>query len=347
MEKKFCIHPDFKLNGHTYNKESISELAITLIRDGEAYEKDLGNLILQWFDDYDYITLTTSGTTGKPKEVKLSKEAMEASALATGEFFRLQPKDKALLCLPTHYIAGKMMFIRAVVLGLELDFVNPTKEPLKNNDKIYDFVAMVPLQVHNSITQIEQCKTLIVGGAKLSDRTKDILNEMMVNVYETYGMTETITHIAAKRITENYFTVLPHANISQDKRGCLVIEAPLVSKHLIVTNDIVEMPNDIQFAWIGRYDNLVNSGGVKLVPETIEQKLSDYIPYRFYVIGKEDPVLGQKLVLVIEHSPYKLLPEAFGSLEKFEKPKETIFIEKFKETPTGKVLRRETINELV
>ena len=347
MEKKLCIHPDFKLNGHTYNKESISELAITLIRDGEAYEKDLGNLILQWFDDYDYITLTTSGTTGKPKEVKLSKEAMEASALATGEFFKLQPKDKALLCLPTHYIAGKMMFIRAVVLGLELDFVNPTKEPLKNNDKVYDFVAMVPLQVHNSITQIEQCKTLIVGGAKLNDRTKDILNEMMVNVYETYGMTETITHIAAKRISENYFTVLPHANISQDERGCLVIEAPLVSNHLIVTNDLVEMPNDIQFAWIGRYDNLVNSGGVKLVPEKIEQKLSDYIPYRFYVIGKEDAELGQKLVLVIEHEPYTLLPEAFGSLDKFEKPKETIFVEKFKETPTGKVLRRETINELV
>ena len=347
MEKKLCIHPDFKLNGHTYNKESISELAISLIRDGEAHEKDLGNLILQWFDDYDYITLTTSGTTGKPKIVKLSKEAMEASAMATGEFFKLQPKDKALLCLPTHYIAGKMMFIRAVVLGLELDFVNPTKEPLKNNDKIYDFVAMVPLQVHNSITQIEQCKTLIVGGAKLCDTTKDILNEMMVNVYETYGMTETITHIAAKRITEKYFTVLPHANISQDERGCLVIEAPLVSKHLIVTNDLVEMPNDIQFAWIGRYDNLINSGGVKLVPEKIEQKLSDYIPYRFYVIGKKDVELGQKLVLVIEHSPYTLLPEAFESLEKYEKPKEIIFVEKFKETPNGKVLRRETINELV
>src|SRR5690606_13155166 len=307
----------------------------------------LGNLILEWFDDNDYISLTTSGTTGKPKEVKLSKEAMEASALATGEFFRLQPKDKALLCLPTHYIAGKMMFIRAVVLGLELDFVNPTKEPLKNNDKIYDFVAMVPLQVHNSITQIEQCKTLIVGGAKLNENTKSILNEMMVNVYETYGMTETITHIAAKRINENYFTVLPHANISQDERGCLVIEAPLVSDNLIVTNDLVEMPNDIQFAWIGRYDNLVNSGGVKLVPEIIEQKLADYIPYRFYVIGKEDVELGQKLVLVIEHAPYTLVPEAFSSLEKFEKPKETIFVNKFKETPTGKVLRRETINESV
>ena len=344
MENKLCIHPDFKLNGHTYNKDTISELAITLIRDGEAHEKDLGNLILQWFDGNDFITLTTSGTTGKPKEIKLSKQAMEASALATGEFFKLQPKDKALLCLSTNCIAGKMMFIRAIVLGLELDFVNPTKEPLTNNTKIYDFVAMVPLQVHNSITQIEQCKTLIVGGAKLNDKTKSILQGMLVNVYETYGMTETITHIAAKRIDEEYFTVLPHATISVDDRGCLVIEAPLVADHLIVTNDLVEMPNDIQFAWIGRFDNLINSGGVKLIPEKIEQKLADYIPYRFYVIGKDDEELGQKLILVIEHESYTLLPEALGSLEKFEKPKEIIFVPKFKETPTGKVLRKETIS---
>lgn len=343
MEQKICIHPDFKLNGHSYNKESISELAIMLIRDGEAHEKDLGDLILQWFDDNDYITLTTSGTTGKPKEIKLKKQAMEASALATGEFFKLSPKDKALLCLPARYIAGKMMFIRAVLLGLELDFVNPTKEPLKNNDKVYDFVAMVPLQVHHSITQIEQCKILIVGGAKLNEQTKKLLSGMMVDVYETYGMTETITHIAAKKIDEKYFTVLPHANISQDERGCLIIEAPLVSDYLIVTNDMVEMPNDIQFAWIGRHDNIINSGGVKLIPEIIEQKLSEYIPYRFYVIGKEDAELGQKLVLVIEHVPYTLLSEVFDSLEKYEKPKETVFISKFKETPTGKVLRRETI----
>lgn len=343
MEKKICIHPDFKLNGHAHTKDSICELAITLIRDGEPHEQDLGNLILQWFDEEKYIVLMTSGTTGTPKEIKIGKEAMEASALATGEFFKLQPKDKALLCLPARYIAGKMMFVRAVILGLELDYVNPTKDPLKNTSKIYDFVAMVPLQVQHSITQIEQCKILIVGGAKLNDTVKEMLNGMLVDVYETYGMTETITHIAAKKINEKYFTVLPHANISVDERGCLVIEAPLVSNFLVVTNDLVEMPNDIQFRWLGRYDNIVNSGGVKLVPELIEQKLSEYIPYRFYVIGKNDEELGEKLLLVIENSPYTLVPEAFGSLEKFEKPKEIIFVSKFKETPTGKIMRKETL----
>ena len=132
-----------------------------MIRDGEAHEKDLGELILEWFDDKNYITLSTSGTTGKPKQLQLCKEAMRASALATGEFLICYQKDKALLCLPARYIAGKMMFIRAVVLGLELDFVNPCKEPLKETDKkCMIFVAMVPLQVHHSITQIEQCKNI-------------------------------------------------------------------------------------------------------------------------------------------------------------------------------------------
>lgn len=303
----------------------------------------MGNLILQWFDDNDFVELTTSGTTGVPKKVKLSKEAMRHSALATGEFFNLKSGDSALLCLPTQYIAGKMMFVRAAVLGLDLDYVNPCKEPLKNTEKIYDFVAMVPLQVQHSITQIEQCKILIVGGAKLSASVKDLLSGMMVDVYETYGMTETITHIAAKKIDDKYFTVLPHANISTDERGCLIIEAPLVANGLVVTNDLVEMINDIQFRWIGRVDNLINSGGIKLIPEQIEEKLSEYIPYRFFVMGVEDDDLGQKLVLVIENSPYTLVPEALNALERFEKPKEIFFVEHFKETPTGKILRKDTL----
>lgn len=337
------LHPHFKLNGQSFSVEQLCEQAIHLIRDGEPYEKELGDLILQWFDEKDFVELTTSGTTGTPKQLKLPKRAMMHSALATGEFFNLKPGDTALLCLPTRYVAGKMMFVRAVTLGLELDYVNPCKEPLCHTDKVYDFVAMVPLQVQQSITQIEQCKKLIVGGAKLNDSVKEILYDMMTEVYETYGMTETITHIAAKKIQEEYFTVLPHATISIDDRGCLVIEAPLVANSLIVTNDIVEMRNDIQFRWIGRADNVINSGGIKLIPEQIEDKLSQYIPYRFFVIGKEDEKYGQKLVLVIEHTPYTLLQEAFESLEKYERPKEILFVERFKETPTGKILRKQTI----
>lgn len=345
MKDKMCIHPYFRLNGYEYSQESLSELAITLVKDGEAYEKELGDFILEWLNKNDFVELTTSGTTGVPKNIRLSKEAMIHSALATGEFFGLNPSDSALLCLPTRYIAGKMMFVRAVVLGLELDYVNPCREPLKNTDKVYDFVAMVPLQVQHSITQIEQCKKLIVGGAKLNDDVKTLLKNMLIEVYETYGMTETITHIAAKKIEEDYFTVLPHANISMDDRGCLIIEAPLVANGLVFTNDLVTMVNDIQFQWLGRIDNIINSGGIKLIPEQIEQKLSEYIPYRFFVIGKEDKDLGQKLVLVIEHEPYTLLSEVTQSLSPYERPKEILFVTQFKETPTGKILRKETVSK--
>lgn len=346
MKDKMCIHPYFRLNGYEYSQESLSELAITLVKDGEAYEKELGDFILEWFNKNDFVALTTSGTTGAPKNIRLSKEAMIHSALATGDFFGLNPGDSALLCLPTRYIAGKMMFVRAVVLGLKLDYVNPCKEPLKNTDKIYDFVAMVPLQVQHSITQIEQCKKLIVGGAKLNDGVRSLLKNMLIEVYETYGMTETITHIAAKKIEEDFFTVLPHANISMDDRGCLIIEAPLVANGLVVTNDLITMVNDIQFQWLGRIDNVINSGGIKLIPEQIEHKLSEYIPYRFFVIGKEDKELGQRLVLVIEHDSYSLSPEAIESLGQYERPKEILFVKQFKETPTGKILRKETVGEM-
>jgi|SRR5690554_526355 len=344
MKDKMKLHPYFRLNGFEFTIESLSELAISLIKEGQAYEKELGDFILEWFNENDSVALTTSGTTGAPKQIRLSKQAMIHSALATGAYFDLNPGDTAILCLPTRYIAGKMMFVRAIILGLQLDFVNPSKAPLEKTDKIYDFVAMVPLQVQHSITQIEQCKKLIIGGAQLDEDLKSLLKNRMVEVYETYGMTETITHIAAKKIEETYFTVLPHADISTDDRGCLVIEAPSICEGLIVTNDLVNLINDVQFQWLGRIDNVINSGGVKLIPEQIEHKLSEYIPYRFFVIGKKDKELGEKLVLVIEQQPaYDLVPEAFESLRPYERPKEILFVNQFKETPTGKILRRATL----
>ncbi len=337
------INPYFKLNGRSFKDNELCELAITLIKDGEPHEKELGELILQWFDDNDYVILMTSGTTGDPKPIQLSKAGMIASAKATAKFFKLKKGDSALLCLPTRYIAGKMMFIRALVTGLELDYVSPTSNPLIKITKTYDFVPMVPLQVQNSIDKLHQIKTLIVGGAKLSESIKEKITPTTTQIYETYGMTETITHIAAKKIDEDYFEVLPHANISVDSRGCLQIDVPSVSKEQIVTNDLVTLKDERHFKWLGRIDNVINSGGIKLFPELIEEKLSHYIPYRFFVIGKEDETLGNKLVLVIESEPYQLVKEAFDSLDNYEKPKEIQFVNKFKETPTGKILRRENV----
>ncbi|SFJ18073.1 AMP-binding protein [Myroides guanonis] len=341
--KKFQIHPDFKLNGQTFDELQLQHLAFMLIKDGNPFEEDLGNLILQWFDDNDFVLLTTSGTTGAPKEIELNKEHMIASAKATAAFFGVFEKTKALLCLPTRYIAGKMMFVRAMILGWELDFVEPTSSPLDGITKDYDFCAMVPLQVENSLDNLHRIEKIIVGGARISTQLHNKLEGIDTSIYETYGMTETITHIAIKKLGEVAFTVLPHVVISTDSRGCLLITAPEITDEPVQTNDIVDIIDDKHFVWKGRIDNVVNSGGVKLFPEQIEERLAHYIPYRFFIIGKEDEVLGEKVVLVIESEPYVLKDEVFESLSKYEKPKEIQFVPEFEETPTGKILRRKIL----
>lgn len=338
------IHPDFRLNGNYFDIESLKNLAQELLNSEEEYNHDLGNLILQWFDENDFILLTTSGTTGAPKQIKLQKHAVLNSAKATGIYFQLKPTQTALLCLPTKYIAGKLMFVRALVLGLHLDVVPPSSKPLENCYKSYDFVAMVPLQVLNSMNKLYLIKKLIVGGAKLDQNIKEQLFELSCEVYETYGMTETITHIAAKKISDEFFTALPHATISVDDRGCLVINAPSVNSETLITNDLIELKNENQFKWLGRVDNVINSGGVKLFPEKIEDKLNPFFTNRFFVIGKDDLVLGSKLVLIIESEPYVIDPKVFNVLAPYEKPKEIQFVSKFKETPTGKILRKENLS---
>ncbi|ESU24779.1 menE protein [Flavobacterium enshiense DK69] len=303
----------------------------------------MSKFVLEWFDENNYVEVTTSGTTGTSKIIRLKKEAMVNSALATAAFFDLKSNCKALHCLPMQYIAGKMMLVRAMVLGWDLDFVKPDSRPLDGNEKNYDFAAMVPLQVENSIEQLHLVKKVIIGGAKLNPDLSNKLKQLPADFYETYGMTETITHIAAKRIQDTAFSVLPGIVISTDERNCLVIDAPRLSDIKIVTNDVVELQDGSKFVWLGRFDNVINSGGVKLFPERIEEKLGRKIPYRFFVIGKPDTSLGEKLVLVIESSPYELETSLFDDLGKFEKPKEILFVPKFSETETGKIKRAETI----
>ncbi len=344
--KSYEIHPNFRLNGKKMTQDQLCHLAFDLIQDGEPYQKDLGQLILQWFDFNKSIILMTSGTTGEAKGISIKKKAMVNSAKATGAYFNLMPGDRALLCLSTRYIGGKMMVIRALTLGLELDVVAPSSAPLLNNKEIYDFVAMVPLQVENSLEELYKVKTIIIGGAQVNSKLAEKLKTLDTAVFETYGMTETVSHIAAKKIGEPYFTVLPKVNIYADERGCLVINAPKVAEEVLVTNDLVEVISDHEFKWLGRIDNVVNSGGIKLFPEQIESKLVGYIPSRFFVIGKKDEKLGEKLILVIESEPYTLQEDLFNSLSKYEKPKEVFFVEKIEETVTGKMLRKQTMLSL-
>lgn len=343
MDRFLKMHSDFKFNGKRYDSAEFYSFAKGLMNSDEEFERHLSKFVSEWFDENDFVEVTTSGTTGTSKIIRLKKEAMVNSALATAAFFDLKNNCKALHCLPMQYIAGKMMLIRAMVLGWDLDFVKPDSHPLDGNKENYDFAAMVPIQVEHSITQLHAVKKIIIGGAKLNPDLANKLKQLPTAVYETYGMTETITHIAAKRIQDSAFSVLPGIVISTDDRNCLVIEAPRLSEVKIITNDVVELQDGNKFVWLGRYDNVINSGGVKLFPERIEEKLGGKIPYRFFVIGKPDASLGEKLVLVIESSPYEIDTALFDGLDKYEKPKEILFVPKFSETETGKIKRGDTI----
>lgn len=340
------IHPDFKLNGRSYNVLQLRALALEWSKEDTSYKKEIGFFLLDWLNDEMHVRVVTSGSTGKPKEMHLSKEAMKISAEATANYFHLQPKNTALLCLSSQYIAGKMMLVRALQIGMELDAVAPSSTPLHAVTKHYDFVAMVPLQVAQSLSDLSKIKTLLVGGAKLQPEMVSKLAQLPTQIYETYGMTETITHVAVKRVGALCFSLLPHVSMSVDERNCLVIHAPFISTEPIVTNDVVEMLSTAQFKLKGRWDNVINSGGVKIFPEELEDALSAHISSRFFVASLPDPLLGEKIILVVESLPYEINPAIFENLTTYQKPKAVYFVPTFIETPTQKINRSKTLELL-
>ncbi|MBS9774604.1 MAG: AMP-binding protein [Tenacibaculum sp.] len=335
------IHKDFKLNGKSFFSEE--ELL--------NYSKGISNSVYcffkEWFSKYDFIEVKTSGSTGKQKIISLKKEFMINSAKATGEFFNLPEKTTALLCLSTDFIAGKMMLVRAIVLGWELDVIGPISK-IKINEN-YDFSAMVPLQLRNSLSEIYKIKKLIVGGGVVSNDLLEKIQNIPTEIFATYGMTETITHIAVKKLSnctnfqQKYYKILPNIKIYIDERRCLIINAPNISENVIKTNDIVDLISDTQFEWLGRFDNVINSGGIKLYPEKIEGKLSKIIKNRFFVIGIPDDVLGEKLVLITEGNNQEINLKSVDLL-KYEIPKEIYFVEHFVETETKKIQRKKTLD---
>ncbi len=337
------IHPDFKLNGKGFSYLELLSEALYLKENGQLFEKAIGKFLFEWLNNESFVFVHTSGSTGKPKQIVLDKNAMMASAKATGLFFNLQPKKTALLCLSADYIAGKMMLVRAMTLGLHLVTVEPNSNPLSN--KKFDFVAMVPLQVANSLEQLHLVDTLLIGGTKVSYQLADQILKTNCNAFESYGMTETISHIAIKQIGAKEFTVLPNVTISLDDRNCLVIEALEISSDKIITNDIVEILNPTQFILKGRIDNVINSGGVKIFPEEVEEKLSRYISTPFFIASESDEKFGEKVILVLEGKPFEIENAIFSDLSKYQIPKEILFIDKFVQTETNKINRRKTLEK--
>ncbi len=346
------IHLKFKLNGTSFNHKELKEVAYSLVKEGEPFEKAAGDFLLDWLDKKDFVLVKTSGTTGLPKTIKLNTSSMVNSAIMTGDFFDIHPGDKALHCLPSRYISGKMMLVRAMILGLELDMIAPTLFPAYDNRKHYDFAAMIPLQLKNSLSRINNIRTLIVGGAAVSQSQIETLQDLKTNIYETFGMTETISHIAVKKLNHNSsnsigFMTLPNINISKNDKNCLVIEAPKLSSEIIETKDVVNLISNNEFELIGRYDNMINTGGVKVFPELIEMKLQGLLGSRFFIASEVDNDFGEKVILVIEDEESDFNTEVFSQLDKHEIPKSIYHIPKFFETGTGKIQRQKILDSVL
>lgn len=361
MEKEqLKIHPEFSVNGIQCDAHTLFEVGYSFIKEGEEFERPIGDFLLDWLSPTPSIITKTSGSTGSPRNIELTKSAMVQSARATADFFGLQSGCRALLCLPADHIAGKMMLVRAMIMGWKLEIVPPSTTPLFGLSTSFDFCAMVPMQLRKSISDLHMIKTLIVGGAPLQVDLINAVKTTKTRIYETYGMTETASHIALKPVQlpeepnadadSGIFNTLKGVSVSQDNRGCLLIEAPWLIEQQVTTNDLVELISPKQFKWLGRWDNVINSGGIKLIPEIIEKKLEVVIDQRFVLAGLPDKVLGEKLVMLIEGSARDTsLSFDFNKikgLHPYEIPKEIQLLDRFPETLNGKIDRHQILKLL-
>ncbi len=322
------------------------------------FEEKVISFLQDWFSVSETVSVQTSGSTGIPKVFEIEKKRMLSSAKMTCDFLGLKEGDTALLCLPVQYISGKMMLVRAIERKLKVIISVPSSAPEISEN--VEFCAMTPLQVQNSLDQIHFIKNLIIGGAAVSENLKSQLISSIQHpasnkIYETYGMSETLSHIALKQISpiqENYFTIFNDVEISVDDRNCLKIFAPKLNPEILQTNDIVDLLNEKQFKFLGRFDNVINSGGVKIFAEELENLVKKHIDKDLVFLGKPDETLGEKLVLVVEGKDASTslsmteIKSKIYNLEfpsKFHIPKEILFLEKFPRAENGKVLRKEIL----
>jgi len=275
----------------------------------------------------------------------------------TNHFFGLTADSVCLLCLPASYIAGKMMLVRAIVSGFNLLTVEPSANPFATLQSVIDFTAITPYQLFHAAHTLQQ-KTvhkIIVGGAPVTAKLETLSANIPSGLYETYGMTETCSHIALRPFNgsekSEYFTVLDGVGIRLDERGCLAIHAPHLLGEEIQTNDLVELKGTASFRWLGRADSTINSGGIKIHPEQIEQKLQGIISSTYFISSVPDELLENKVVLVIESQAYTpqqeewLKAQLANVLGKYEIPRQIFFLSSFVYSESHKVLRKPTLKE--
>ena len=326
--------------------------------------------IEEWNNDSEYVEVNTSGSTGEPKRMMVEKRRMLASARITCDFLGLKPGSTALLCMSTDYIAGKMMVVRSIERGLKLTTVEPSGHPLKNcplgssknNCQLsivncqFDFSAMVPLQVYNSLQvpeereRLKQIRHLIIGGGAIDDALAAELRDFPNNIWSTYGMTETLSHIALRRLNgpeaSEWYTPFPSVQLSLTDEGCLVINAPEVCPTPLITNDIAELStvncqlSTCKFRILGRKDNVICSGGIKIQAEEVERQLKPHMRVPFIVSKRADEKFGEIVVLLTEGSPDEARTFCERILPKFHRPRLYLHIDQIPLTATSKPARQ-------
>ena len=341
------------LNGKYYSLEGLRlfvDTALT-IPEREFYQ-EVVLFIEEWFSPSEFVLVHTSGSTGTPKELKVAKQRMVQSAQMTCTYFNLQQGDEVLLCMPIQYIAGKMMLVRTLVAKLSLWVVLPQGRPLKQFITPLSFAAMVPLQLYNSLQfcedkrRLKSIQNILVGGGAIDLTIENEIARFPNALYSSYGMTETVSHIAMRRLNGKqasaWYEPFPSVHLKQTGAGALVIDAPLVAEEVLITNDVVDLKSDGRFRIIGRLDNIINSGGVKIQAEKVEQKLRKLIHTPYVVTNVVDSRLGEAITLLIESTPYptRELSEGLKTLlEPYEMPLHIFFVDAIPLTGTQKIDR--------
>ena len=357
--------------GYPYKDMWINGRRVTFdkIQDGReqarsAFEESTFKFIHEWFAGEETFSMNTSGSTGKPKSISIARAQMIASAQRTVRKINLQRHARALVCIDTKYVAGKMMLVRALTTGMRIMAVDPSANPLIRIpiDNCVQFTAFVPYQVTAILESkhphlLNNLDKVLIGGAPLSSRSREELARFQCECYETYGMTETVSHIALRLVNTDmkqpYFETLPGIDISLDSRGCLVISADYLGQP-VVTNDLVEFVAPGKFLWLGRFDNVINTGGVKVLPEKIEKAMmavfqNHDLDHRFFIAALPDERLGHRVVLVIEGVQFSsesfpaALEDLRATVSAYEFPREVYTIPKFLLTETQKVDRKKTL----
>ena len=310
---------------------------------------DLKEFLAEWHNDSPTVLVHTSGSTGKPKPMYVEKRRMEASARMTCDFLGLREGDTALLCLPLDYIAGKMVVVRSLVRGLRLVSVEPCGEPLNTELGRLDFAAMVPMQVWNSLQvpeqreRLMQIRQLIIGGGAIDDALARALVGLPNQVWSTYGMTETLSHIALRRLNgpkaSEWYTPFEGVGLSLTAEGCLVIDAQLVCEERLTTNDLAEIDPQGRFRILGRKDNVVCSGGIKIHIEEVERLLNSHLSAPFLISKRRDEKFGEAVVLLTEGGTEEARQTCRQVLPKHWCPRFFVHVDHIPLTATGKPAR--------